>query len=332
MNALAADLDALCRHMLGATRVALAVHDKPDLDALGAAAGMSDLFAQLGAAAALCVVADEVLPFAELMLSAVTVERRAPLAGEALYALDSGSLERLAVDLDDWAGPVVNIDHHQDNVRFGDLVLLRPRASSTSEIVCDVARALGLRPSPQAATALYAGISFDSGHFRHGSTGIATFRTAAWLVELGVDVNGAYRELYERRSLGALRLEGRALAGAQSVAEGRALIAVLRRDDYAATGAAEHETEGIVDGLRAVDGVEVAALVKEQEGSPRVRVSLRSSGADVSALAALRGGGGHVQASGFSSDDAPEEVTAWLSSELARLLSTASSSSTSPRA
>jgi len=318
--------------MRGATRVVLAVHDKPDLDALGAAAGMSDLFAQLGAAVALCVIADEVLPFAELMLSAVTVERRAPLAGEALYALDSGSLERLAVDLDDWAGPVVNIDHHQDNVRFGDLVLLRPQASSTSEIVCDVARALGLQPSPQVATALYAGISFDSGHFRHGSTGVATFRTAAWLVELGVDVSGAYRVLYERRSLGALRLEGRALAGAQSVAEGRALIAVLRRDDYAATGAAEHETEGIVDGLRAVDGVEVAALVKEQGGSPRVRVSLRSSGADVSAVAALRGGGGHVQASGFSSDDAPEEVTAWLSSELARLLSTGSSSSTSPRA
>lgn len=332
MNALAADLDAVCRHIRGATRVALAVHDKPDLDALGAAAGMSDLFTQLGAATTLCVRADEVLPSAELMLAAVAVERRAPLAGEALYALDSGSLERLALDLGDWAGPVVNIDHHHDNLRFGDLMLLRPQASSTSEIVCDVARALGLRPSPQAATALYAGISFDSGHFRHGSTGVATFDTAAWLVELGVDVAGVYRELYERRSLGALRLEGRALAGAQPAAAGRALIAVLRRGDFAATGAAEHETEGIVDGLRAVNGVEVAALVKEQAGSPRVRVSLRSSGADVSSVAALRGGGGHVQASGFSSDDGPEEVTAWLSSELARLLSTASSSSTSPRA
>jgi len=332
MNALAADLDAVCRHMRAATRVALAVHDRPDLDAVGAAAGMSDLLTQLGAAATLCVAAEEVLPLAGLLLSAVTVEHRAPLSGEALYALDSGSLERLALDLGDWAGPVVNIDHHQDNVRFGDLVLVRPQASSTSEIVCDVARALGLRPAPESATALYAGISFDSGHFRHSSTGVATLRTAAWLVELGVDVSGAYRELYERRSLGALRLEGRALAGVQSVAEGRALIAVLRRDDYAATGAAEHETDGIVDGLRAVDGVEVAALVKEQAGSPRVRVSLRSSGADVSAVAALRGGGGHVRASGFSSDDTPEEVTAWLSSELERLLSTASSSSTSPRA
>jgi phosphoesterase RecJ-like protein len=325
VKALAADLDAVCRHLRGVERVALAVHEKPDLDALGAAAGMLDLLGQLGAAATLCVTAGELLPLEDLMLPAGAVARRAPVEGETLYALDSGTLPRLAVDLDGWDGPVVNIDHHHDNTRFGDLVLVRPLASSTSEIVCDLARALELEPGRQAATALYAGISFDSGHFRHGSTRPSTFAAAAWLVGLGVDPTAVYRELYERRSLGAVRLEGRALAGARSAANGRALVAVLTRADYAACGAAEHETEGIVDRLRAVDGVEVAALVKEQEGSPRVRVSLRSSGADVSAVAALRGGGGHVQAAGFSSDESPEEVTAWLSSGLAKLLSTASS-------
>jgi len=80
-----------------------------------------------------------------------------------------------------------------------------------------------------------------------------------------------------------------------------------------------------VESLRAVDGVEAAALVKEQSSGARTRVSLRSSSVDVSAIAALRGGGGHRLAAGFSSDDSPEEVSAWLSSELARCLSTASS-------
>jgi bifunctional oligoribonuclease and PAP phosphatase NrnA len=325
VTALPADLDAVCRHMRAVRRVALAVHEKPDLDALGAAAGMSDLFGQLGASATLCLAEGEVLPFAALALPAVRLEHRSPAAGEALYALDSGSLDRLALEIGTWSGTVVDIDHHRDNGRFGDLVFVRADASSTCELVCDIARALGLRPSVAAVTALYAGISFDTGHFRHASTGAATFTTAAWLVDLGVDVTAVYRRLYERRSLGAMRLEGRALVGARVVAGGRALIAVLVREDYAATGAAEHETEGIVDALRAVAGVEVAALVKEQDGSPRVRVSLRSSGADVGAIAAARGGGGHVQAAGFSSDQAPEEVTAWLSSGLARLLSTASS-------
>jgi bifunctional oligoribonuclease and PAP phosphatase NrnA len=102
-------------------------------------------------------------------------------------------------------------------------------------------------------------------------------------------------------------------------------VATLVRDDYAACGAGEEETEGIVESLRAVDGVEAAALVKEQSNGTRVRISLRSSTLDVSAIAALRGGGGHRLAAGFSSDDSPEEVSAWLSSELARRLSTASS-------
>ena len=87
--------------------------------------------------------------------------------------------------------------------------------------MCDIARALGLRPSPQAAAALYAGISFDTGHFHHDSTAPSTFRTAAWLVELGADVTGLYALLYERRSEASLRLWARGVAGARSVAGGQ---------------------------------------------------------------------------------------------------------------
>ena len=138
-------------------------------------------------------------------------------------------------------------------------------------------------------------------------------------------MTAVYRELYERRSSAALRLWARAVIAAEPVAGGRGLVARLLLADYAAAGAHEDETEGIVESLRAADGVEVAALVKEQSNGRRVRVSLRSSGLDVSAVAALRGGGGHRMAAGFSSDDDPGEVTAWLSSELARRLQTASS-------
>lgn len=325
MKAVAADLYAVGERMRAERAVALAVHEKPDLDAVGAAAGMLDLFAQLGVQAALHVDPAEEIPLEGYLLGDRAVKRDLPEAGTPLYALDSGSLPRVALPVETWDGFVVDIDHHHDNTRFGDLVLLRAEASSTSEIVCDIARHLGLAPASRAATALYAGISFDSGHFRHTSTSAHTFRTAAWLLGCGVDVTGVYRELYERRGLGAVRLWARAVAAAVEVAEGRCLIATLTAADYAAAGASENETEHIVETLRSVNGVEVAALVKEQRGDPRVRVSLRSTGADVSALAAKRGGGGHRQAAGFSSDDSPEEVTAWLRIELARLLSTASS-------
>jgi phosphoesterase RecJ-like protein len=320
---LAADLDALCRRMRREQRVALAVHEKPDSDALGAAAGMLDLFAQLGVPADLYVSEDELLPLGDVLLPTGRVRRGAPPADAALYALDSGNPDRLA--LPRWGDVAVNIDHHHDNPRYGELAFVRGAASSTSELVCDIARALGLHFPPQVAAALYAGISFDTGHFHHDSTAPSTFRTAAWLVELGVDVTGMYALLYESRSQASLRLWARAVAGATTVAGGRALLACVTTDDLALTGAGPEETDGIVDSLRGVDGVEVAALVKEQTAGGGVRVSLRSETIDVSAIAALQGGGGHKLAAGFSSDDRPEEVIAWLSSELERRLSTASS-------
>jgi bifunctional oligoribonuclease and PAP phosphatase NrnA len=248
-----------------------------------------------------------------------------PPEDEPLYALDCGAQPRLALERTDSFPYVVDIDHHHDNTRYGDLTYVRGEASSTSEMVCDIARALGLAPSPHAARALYAGISFDSGHFRHASTSSHTFASVAWLAELGVNVTDVYRELYERRSCASLRLWARAVIAAETVADGRGVVATLLHADYDAAGAHEGETEGIVESLRAVDGVEVAALVKEQSDGRRVRVSLRSSGLDVSAVAALQGGGGHRMAAGFSSDEDPGEVTAWLSSELARRLQTASS-------
>jgi phosphoesterase RecJ-like protein len=325
MRAVQADLAALARRLPGEERVAMAVHEKPDTDALGAAAGLLDLCAQLDVPAALHVDPAETLPLAEELLPAGSVAHDPPPAGTTLYALDCGSADRIALPSTEWAGYVVNIDHHHDNTRFGDLVVLRGAASSTSEVVCDLARVLGLRPSPAAAAALYAGISFDTGHFRHQSTAAATFSTAAWLVELGADPTAVYGLLYEHRSVGSLRLWGRALAGMTVVAGGRALLAQVLRDDYAAAAAGDDETEGIVEALRAAEGVEVAAVVKEQTQGPRVRVSLRSSGFDVSELAGIRGGGGHRQAAGFSSDDDPGEVTAWLRTELERRLKTASS-------
>lgn len=324
MKALPADLAAVCRRMRGERRAALAVHEQPDVDAVGAAAGMLDLFAQLEIPAALHVAEGVELP-GESLLPGGGVLRSAPVQDAALYALDCGSRARVALPVEWWPNVVINIDHHRDNDAFGALNLLRPDSSSTSELVCDIARALVLPPRPGAAAALYAGISFDTGHFRHSSTSAATFAAAAWLRGFGVDITAVYRQLYQQRSLAALRLSARTVDAARQSAGGRIVVATITLADYAATGARETESEGIVETLREVAGVEVVALVKEQTEGARVRVSLRSDNLDVGAIATLRGGGGHRLAAGFSSDQSPGEVAAWLSSELARRLSMASS-------
>ena len=318
------EIEAVCVAMRAESQVALAVHESPDGDAVGAAAGMLDLFAKLGVEAFLFVDAGVVLPLADEFLPTERIVEGAPPATATLYALDCGSAARLAVTLGERRGRTVNIDHHHDNTRFGDLNLVVGHASSTSELVCEIAERLALRFSPSAAAALYAGISFDTGHFQHASTSAATFACCARLVADGADPNRLYRLLYETRSLASLRLWARAIANARPAAGGRALLTWLTSEDFTASGASDDETEGIVDALRSVPGVEVAALARPR-GDDQVRVSLRSQGFDVSAVAGLKGGGGHRQAAGFTAGGSVEGVTAWLSTVLDERLSTASS-------
>jgi phosphoesterase RecJ-like protein len=317
-------IDAVCAAMRGESQAVVAIHESPDADAVGAAAGMLDLFRQLGVAAALHVDAGVDVPYAAELLPPERVLIGPPPAGATVYALDCGSLDRLAVTLGERAGRTIDIDHHHDNTRFGDINWVDGQASSTSELVCRLAARLGLEFGRRAATALYAGISFDTGHFQHASTSAETFGWAARLVERGADPARVYRLLYERRSLAALRLWARAIERTRPAGGGRALLTMLTADDFAATGASDDDTEGIVDALRGVPGVEMAALVRPRDDG-RVRVSLRSDGFDVSAVAGMKGGGGHRQAAGFTATGSVEEVTQWLSTVLDERLSTASS-------
>lgn len=311
------ELEAVCAEVREARSATLAVHEDPDLDAIGSAVGLADLITQTGGQATLRVRTGTQLPSCEWFLDEREVVRGAPPAGEVLFVVDCGSLERMALDLDGWRGRTIVLDHHPDNTRFGDVNLVLPQTSSVSEIVADMAVVLGLHVSPQAATALYSGIAFDSGQFRHASTGAGTFAAASRLVAAGADPTAIYRAVFEDRSLSDLRLWARAVLGAQTLADGRAVVAVLpatEREDAAS------RTEGIVDSLRSVRGVEVAALVREDPTTGRTRVSLRSTEVDVGALAREHGGGGHAQAAGFTSDDPAREVGAWLSTELAERL------------
>ncbi len=97
-------------------------------------------------------------------------------------------------------------------------------------------------------------------------------------MEAGADPTAVYAELYERRTLADARLWAAAMLHARVVAGGRALVSVLTRADFAASGAADDAGEGLVEELRSLRGVQVAALVKEQDGGHRTRVSLRSTG------------------------------------------------------
>ncbi len=164
-------------------------------------------------------------------------------------------------------------------------------------------------------------IAMDTGWFRHPNTTPETLRTAAELVGSGADINAIYRQLFERNTLGRLRLMGETLAGLQTDADGRIAYAVVTREMLERTGAIPPDTEDLVDFTVSLAGVEVGALFLEQARGG-VKVSLRSrNNLDVARLASQFGGGGHRAAAGamlsIPTADAVARLLAALHAEFA---------------
>ena len=253
-----------------------------------------------------------------LPLEGLLRERPADWSERTVLAVDCANESRLGGDAAvlDAAPYTINVDHHHDNSRFGDVNLVDARASSTAEVLRDVMRELGIELTPELAEPLYVALVTDTGRFQYSNTTSKALRLAAELVEAGADVRKVFQQVYENVQFAKLKLLARALERAQVYAGGGLVVSYLLRDDFAQVGAAEPYSEGIIDYLRAVEGADMAALIREppRRGSPARKVSLRASHdeLDVSAIARSSGGGGHRQAAGFASDDSIEEITAFL--------------------
>ena len=233
--------------------------------------------------------------------------------------LDCGNIDRMPVDWLRDGKRMLNVDHHHDNTRFADVNLVDVGASSTAEIVFEICKRLGVEVTVSIAEALYVGLITDTGMFMYENTDARTHRVAAELIEAGVDVNGIFRRLYERVPEAKLKLIARALGRIDRRLDGALSTTYLSADDYAATGADETLTEGIIDFVRGIEGTSVAAVIRDKPESQREarKVSLRSTdgSVDVSVIARKMGGGGHPRAAGFSTDQSYDELIEFLSDE-----------------
>jgi phosphoesterase RecJ-like protein len=243
-----------------------------------------------------------------------------------LVFLDCGNLDRTsAAQLKHEDHRILNIDHHHDNTRFGTINHVDGTASCTAEMVWDLMQELGVELTPAMGEALYVGLVTDTGRFMYDNTGPRAHEMAAALLEGGVDGHGIFRRLYEGMPQGKLELLARGLGAVERFDGGLLTLTHLTREDYAATGAEESFSEGVVDHLRAVQGTAVAGLVRDllsDDAPTRRKVSLRATDdrVDVSRIARAQGGGGHRRAAGFSTDLEFPELVAFLRAELAEQL------------
>jgi phosphoesterase RecJ-like protein len=299
-------------------------HENPDGDALGSLIAMRLALAELRKDVVMYLGGKTPLPREYRFMPLEDLQRELPadMRERVVLALDCANERRLGPEasaLLDSARLVVDLDHHHDNSRFGDVNLIVPDASSTGEILRDVIRALGVELTPDLAEALYIAVVTDTGRFQYANTTAKALRLAAELVEAGANVHRVFQGVYENVAFGKLKLLARALERARVLEGGRIIVSHLEREDFADAGVEEPFSEGIIDYLRAVEGAEIAALIREPPtlDGPSRRVSLRTTeeNLDVSAIARKSGGGGHKQAAGFPSEATVGEITDFIRRE-----------------
>ena len=290
---------------LAGRSVAVVGHSRPDGDCIGSQVALARVLSLRGSPA-VCVNTDPVPRRLAYFAGGVEFLRT-----EAALLLPE-STASVFVDCADhsragerikarFPSPQGTVDHHLSNGGFADVNIVDTGAAASCEILAGVFLDAGIEIDRGTATALYAGIVTDTGQFRYSSTSQRCFMLAGELVSRGASPSQAGFELFERESVGKLRLLQHFLSSLSMELGGRVCIGTLNAGAYAETGTTAEDTEGLVDFARCVDGVDVGVLI-EEKGDGAFKASLRAKDplCRLDLVAGLFGGGGHACAAGLN--------------------------------
>jgi bifunctional oligoribonuclease and PAP phosphatase NrnA len=213
---------------------------------------------------------------------------------------DAGNMERSGSAVKHIAShaTIVNVDHHLSNSMFGDVNVIDAEASAVGQMVLEMFEEFGWRITPSIATNLYVALLTDTGGFRHENTTAKALEDGARLARHGADPGDIATMVYKSRPLTTLRLQALSVASMQVEVGGRLAWAKVTRRMLKEAEAVMSESEGIIDTLNSIAGLDLAILFKEVSGT-LTKISVRSRGSiDAASLCGKFGGGGHLRAAG----------------------------------
>ena len=294
-------------------KIIITAHVNPDGDAIGSCLALSRYLENQGKET-LVLIDDEVsrgfmvLPGADKIAAP---EEGRSYEADLLVVLDS-SLDRIGKVAEAVKAQVLNIDHHPTNDGQAEQLYLDGERAATAEIIYQLLELAGAALDKEMAMALYTGLATDTGFFH---TNPLTMRAPARMLEAGAEPH-VISESLEQRPYSHVQGLADALQHIEVWHGGRAAGAFL---SYEVMEGIE-STEGLIDMLRVIEGVEIVVVMKYKEAD-KARVSLRSKGIDVSAVALKFGGGGHVKAAGCGIEKPFGEAKALLQQAIDQALS-----------
>lgn len=316
--------EEVCDRLLAFSSPQIVLHVRPDGDTVGAASALARAFISLGKQPLLCC-ADPIPD--RLAFLTEGLEVGAPQKGRETVTVDVASCAQLGSLREILTGelaPHLQIDHHERGEMMAD-ALVEPHAAAAGEIVFSLLTAMekeGKIPSlsPETLACLYASISSDTGGFLFANTTPQTHRTAATLIERGVDAAKINRLLFASHTEEELRAEATVINSIRTDCGGKIAYAFITLAMREKEGLPEDAFETAVDIVRSLRSVELAAVFKEIK--PQIfKISLRANKADVASIAAEFGGGGHRLAAGCTipaenAEQAWKKITPYLKKAL----------------
>jgi len=284
-------------------RFLVLTHIRPDGDAYGCMLAMAHSLKALKKEVVLWNV-DGVVDRYRFLPGSEWIVSGSPPDGpfDARILVDNANLDRCGkISLQpDVRSPIVNIDHHASNSGFGDLAYVEPDRASCGEVIFDLFKKANMPISNEAARCLFVAISTDTGSFQYPSVTASTFRIAAELLEVGIDLGELSRFTYESHPPRRLLLLREVLQSAQFDSQDRIGYFWIDAGSYQRSGAKPEDSEGMIDHIRSIRSVLVAVLFEELKDEGVIRISLRSKDrhVNVNHVAQKFGGGGHAAAAG----------------------------------
>jgi phosphoesterase RecJ-like protein len=292
-------LSQLAKKIACEKNVALFVHVRPDGDTLGSAFALKLALESLRIRVE--VYSEDSVPERFSYLGDIVSAKNDMVdfsTYSALIAIDCADITRLgnyAKAFTEHNNTFV-IDHHISNTRYAKYNYVVDNASNCENVFALI-NELGVELTEDMANLLIMGIMTDTGNFRHKNVTAETLAAASRLKAVGADINKIYYHMFSAQSKERAKLFGMVMSKIRYFEDGKLAVATVRLKDFSESGARQDETEGFIDFVMGIDTVKVGIALTEMDNGS-FKASMRSKGPNVSAIAGVYGGGGHVLASG----------------------------------
>lgn len=286
--------------LLKANSALIFPHINMDGDALGSAAALCKVLRDAGKDAAI-LIEDEIPEYISFLDNGYCSKDFDVIQEpDVCICVDCGETDRFPKRAEKFftGKTTICVDHHTTSTPFADYNFIDGNIAATCEIIYKIIVSMGLPVTKEIGEAIYTGISTDTGNFQYSNATRDSHIITAALYDAGIDHSGVAVKLYQSTRLEKIRITNRVLDNLQVFAGGKAAMAYVDQNMLEEVGAAIEETEGVVETLRNIQGVEVAAFLKEREPDV-IKVSMRAkTNGNVADIASKFGGGGHIKAAG----------------------------------